>query len=114
MEFTFITLSPNDLRNVIREEVERVINRPAPVPSDQLRYLPISNAAQKHGVSRSYLYRLSSKQIVSTRRVGKSIQFDAQELEAHFNKTAKRSQTAIDADLRQQGVFPTLKGKRHV
>lgn len=46
--------------------------------------------------------------------MGKSIQFDTKELEDYFDKTAKRSQAAIDADLKKSGVFPALKGKRYV
>ena len=116
MQHTLISLSSDDFRQVIREEVERAVGRsaPAPVLSDQPFYLPLAQAAELHGVSASYLYRLSSQRTVSTRRVGKNIQFDAKELEAHFNKTAKRSLAAIDADLKKSGVFPTLKGKRHV
>lgn len=113
MQLTFISLTPDDLRQVIREEVERAVGR-QPTTADQPKYIPIPEAAQRHGVSKSYLYRLSSDRAISTRRVGKSIQFDAQELEDHFNKTAKRSQAAIDADLKKSGVFPTLKGKGHV
>lgn len=113
MQLTFISLSPDDLRQVIREEVERAVGR-QPKKADQPQYLSIQDAAQRHGVSKSYLYRLSSQRAISTRRVGKSIQFDAKELDGHFNKTAKQSQAAIDADLKKSGVFPTLKGKRHV
>ena len=113
MQLTFISLTPDDLRQVIREEVERAIGR-QPTKADQPKYVPILEAAQRHGVSKSYLYRLSSDHAISTRRVGKSVQFDAKELEAHFDKTAKRSKAAIDADLKKGGVFPTLKGKRNV
>ena len=116
MPHTLISLSPDDFRQVIREEVERAVGRSAPAltPPTQPQYLPITQAAERHGVSKSYLYRLSSQRVISTRRVGKAIQFDAGELDAHFDKTAKPSQTVVDAELKQRGVFPTLKGKRHV
>lgn len=113
MQLTFITLAPEDLRQLLREEIERAINRTKPSSFDQ-PYLSIPQAAQRHGVSKSFLYRLSSNRDVSTRRVGKSIQFDTKELEDYFDKTAKRSQAAIDADLKKSGVFPALKGKRYV
>jgi len=113
MQLTFISLTPDEIRRIFREEFKRAGCR-QPTTADQPKYIPIPEAAQRHGVSKSYLYRLSSDRTISTRRVGKSIQFDAQELEDHFNKTAKRSQAAIDADLKANGVFPTLKGKRHV
>ena len=112
MQVTIIPLSPDDIRRFIHEAVERTVGRQS-TTVDQPKYIPIPEAAQRHGVSKSYLYRLSSDRAISTRRVGKSIQFDVQELEDHFNKTAKRSKTAIDADLKANGVFPTLKGKRH-
>lgn len=112
MQFTFITLSPEDLRNVIREEIERAVRQPTKATAEPSAYFTLAQAVERYGVSKSYLYRLSSKREVSTRRVGKSVQFDSSELVAHFDKTAKRSQTAIDAELRTQGVFPTLKGKR--
>lgn len=114
MQLTFISLSPEDLRLVIREEVERAVGQPSLKAIDQPQYLSMEQAVQRHGVSKSYLYRLSSERTVGTRRVGKAVQFNAKELEAHFNKTAKQSQTAIDAELKTRGVFPTLKGKRHV
>ena len=116
MQHTLISLSPDDFRQVIREEVERAVGRSAPALTtpDQPHYLPLAQAAERHGVSKSYLYRLSSQRTISTRRVGRNVQFDAKELEAHFDKTAKRSLAAIDADLKKSGVFPTLKGKRHV
>ena len=112
MELTLI--STEDLRKIFREEVERALSRPAPSAPSQLRYVAISDAVVKHRVSKSFLYRLSSERTVSTRRVGKSIEFDAQELESYFDRTAKRSKAAIDSDMKKDGVFPTLKGKRHV
>ena len=112
MELTLISIE--DLRKFLREEFERGLSRPALIPPDQPRFLAISAAVKKHGVSKSFLYRLSSERTVSTRRVGKCIEFDAQELESYFDKTAKRSKAAIDADLKKDGVFPTLKGKPHV
>ncbi|MBF9236770.1 helix-turn-helix domain-containing protein [Hymenobacter sp. BT683] len=114
MQLTVISLSPDDLRQVIREEVERIVRRPSPALTEPLRYLSISDAVQKHRVSKSFLYRLSSERTISTRRVGKSVEFDAQELEAYFDKTARKSINTIDANLRKEGVFPTLKGKHHV
>jgi excisionase family DNA binding protein len=113
MQLTFINLSPDDLRQLVREEVERLIRQSQPSSIDQ-PYLSITQAGQQHGVSKSFLYRLSANREVSTRKVGKSIQFDAKELEDYFNKTSKRSQSAIDSDLKKGGVFPTLKGKRYV
>lgn len=116
MPHTLISLSPDDFRQVIREEVERAVGRSAPALTTptQPQYLLIAQAVERHGVSKSYLYRLSSQRVISTRRVGKAIQFDADELDAHFDKTAKPSQTVVDAKLKQRGVFPTLKGKHHV
>ena len=114
MQLTFISLTPEDLRLVIREEVERAVGQPQSKMAAPSQYLSLAQAAQQHKVSKSYLYRLSSERAVGTRRVGKSIQFDAKELEAHFNKTTRKSKTAVDDDLKQHGVFPTLKGKRHV
>ncbi|TVT37855.1 helix-turn-helix domain-containing protein [Hymenobacter setariae] len=113
MQLTFINLSPDDLRQLLREEVERLLRQAQPNPVEK-PYLSITQAEQQHGVSKSFLYRLSSNREVSTRRVGKSIQFDAKELENYFDKTAKRSHAAIEADLKKGGVFPTLKGKRYV
>ena len=114
MQQNCIPLSPDDLRNVIREEVERAIGRPAVGSTDKPKYLSRSQASKKYGVSDSFLYRLSSEREVSTRRVGKNVEFDANELEELFNRKTKRSKFAIDADLKKQGVFPTLKGNRHV
>ena len=114
MQLTLITLSPDDLRQVIREEVERAVARPATAPSTTLKYLPLAQASELYNVSLSYLYRISSNGDVSKRLVGKNIQFDTSELEEFFNKKTKRSRTAIDADLKKNGVFPTLKGKRNV
>lgn len=111
MELTLI--STEDLRKIFREEVERALSRPAPISPDQPRFLAISAAVKKHGISKSFLYRLSSERTITTRRVGKSVEFDSQELEAYFDKTAKKSITAIDCELKKGGVFPTLKGKRH-
>lgn len=111
MELTLI--STEELRRILREEVERAISRPTLIAPDKPRYLAIADAAHKHRVSKSFLYRLSSERTISTRRVGKCIEFDAQELETYFDKTAKKSVIAIDADLKKGGVFPTLKGKRH-
>ena len=112
MQLTFISLTPEDLRLVIREEVERAVGQSPIKVTDPSQYLSIVQAAQQHGVSKSYLYRLSSERAVGTRRVGKAIQFDAKELETHFNRTAKQSKAAVDEELRRSGVFPTLKGKR--
>ena len=113
MNLTFISLSPDDLRELLREEIQKAVGRPGTSPVAQPKYLSIDQAVQRHGVSKSFLYRLSSERTISTRRVGRSIQFDASELEAHFNSTTKKSQTAIDAELKKTGIFPTLKGKRH-
>ena len=114
MQHTVIQLTPEELRLIIREEFKTVVGRPRQALFDQLRYLSIADPAQKYRVSKSFLYRLSSERTISTRRVGKSIEFDAQELETYFDKTARKSISAIDADLKKEGVFPTLNGKRHV
>ena len=114
MDYTIISFTISQIQDFIRKEIERVVDRDKPLPTDQRRYLPISDAAQKYRVSKSFLYRLSSERTISTRRVGKSIEFDAQELETYFDKTARKSISAIDADLKKEGVFPTLNGKRHV
>lgn len=114
MEHTLIYLPPDVLRQLVREEFERVMAKLASGPTDNIKYLAVAQASKKYNVSDSYLYRLSSHGDVTTRRVGKNIQFDANELEEFFNKKTKRSRTAIDADLKKNGVFPTLKGKRNV
>lgn len=114
MQLTFISLSPDDLRQVIREEVERAVGQSPPKTADQPLYLSVEQAAQRYEVSKSYLYRLSSERAVGTRRVGKAIQFRAKELEDYFDKTVKSSKAAIEAELKRSGVFPTLKGKRCV
>lgn len=113
MNHTFIHLSPENVRIIFREEFERAVGRPVAGSTDKAKYLSRSQASEKYGVSDSFLYRLSSDREVSTRRVGKNIEFDADELEAYFNKKAKPSKGSIDADLKKEGVFPTLKGKRH-
>ena len=113
MEHTLIYLHPDVLRQLLREEFERATAKLANSPTDNPKYLPVAQASNKYKVSDSYLYRLSSNGDVTTRRVGKNIEFDANELEEFFNKKTKRSRTAIDADLKKNGVFSTLKGNRH-
>lgn len=113
MQVTYITITPEDLKSVIQEAVERTFNRSAPTTPDSPRYTSLKDAMRKHGVSASFLYRLSSQKTVGTRKVGKRIQFDTKELEGYFDKSVKRSVSAIDTDLKTNGVFPTLKGKRH-
>ena len=110
---TLIQLSPDDLRNVIREEVERAFGPQVARPHAEPEYLTIAQAAQKYGISNSHLYTLSSQQAVTTRKVGRAVQFLAKDLERHFNDKTKPSVASIDELLSARGVFPTLnRGRR--
>ena len=113
MQTTCITLSPDEIKNLISEGIQQAVGWLPVGSTEKPKYLSRSQASKKYGVSDSFLYRLSSDREVSTRRVGKNVEFDANELEEHFNRKAKRSKVSIDADLKKQGVFPTLKGNRY-
>ena len=105
-----LIFTPEDFRAVIREEVERAISGPqATRLYPEPKYLTIAQAAEKYDLSKSHLYTLSSRQAVTTRKVGRAVHFLAEDLERHFNGKTKRSLNGIDTDLNTRGVFPTLK-----
>lgn len=111
MDLTILQLSSDTLRAVIREEVERAIGPQLPRSQAEPKYLSLQQAVQKYGLSKSHLYTLSSQRAVTTRKVGRALQFLAEDLERHFNGKTKPSVAAIDAKLNEHGVFPTLNAK---
>lgn len=92
MNITILQLTPDDLRNVIREEVARAMGPPLPSALSEPKYLTLAQAQAKYNLSRSHLYHLSSNRAVTTRKVGRALQFLAQDLERHFNAKTKPSQ----------------------
>ena len=99
--------------NYFARKFKRQLDDLEPARSHSPNTCPLTKPCKGTGLASpsSTGFRLS----VPSRRavLGWSIQFDASELEAHFNSTTKKSQAAIDAELKKTGVFPTLKGKRH-
>lgn len=111
-DLILISISRHEFRQIIREELtQHTSNNPTTVTDANL-YKPINTLVIEKKISRSLLYQISSKRLVTTKKVGRQLFFHVAELEQHFARTTKKSLNTINADLEGKLFNHVTKGKR--
>jgi len=98
-DLILISISRHEFRQMIREELaQHTLHKPKAVADDNL-YESIDTLAREKKISKSMLYQVSSKRLVTTKKVGRQLFFHVAELEQYFARTTKKSLNVINADL---------------
>lgn len=112
-DLILISISRHEFRQMIREELaQHTSNKPPAVADDNL-YKSIDILTKEKKISKSMLYQISSKRLVTTKKVGRHLFFHVTELEQYFARTTKKSLNSINADLESDLFNRVSKRKRN-
>lgn len=106
--------APDELFEMMFKFAEKYsLFSPKQIDTSPQAFLSIKQAMKKYNAKRSLFYRLSSDRKVSTRKIGKEIQFCQKELDEYFNQSIRPSEALIAESLKDN-LFQmrSKKGKR--
>ena len=103
-DVVLISLSRHELRQLLREEVQACLSTQITTTAQASDYEPMETLVRDRKVSESLLYKISSKRLVTTKKIGRRLYFNVAELEAYFARTTKKSLKQLESDL-DKGVF---------
>lgn len=112
-DLILISMSKHEFQQMMEEVFAKHNSTKPTTAADNNLYESIDTLAREKKISKSMLYQLSSKRLVTTKKVGRQLFFHVAELEQYFARTTKKSLNAINADLEGDLFNRVSKGKRN-